>query len=359
MSLKGTEVDSKEIELETWPAFVDILSSTVVVLAFAFFILVIVQSISKITSSTTRESNNTGGSITTIQQSTVLSDKTSQFQKLSIVSPATLAKNQEPVVKSTSETEEDKIIYVPQNAKITDQEVKVTEPGQSQRQVLGEIPKFTDTRVMEVLKELIIVQQDVIAQQRKVIEQQDTQIRQSTREFQSLLSLITKNPEIEDVKQKITPRDDQAKFIQIDNEGQRVSGTSESPHGTSTYVLSPPSVASKDVTIDSADSGALAINFNDNAGYFNDENLKAIKESLKQHLVNYQAKGVVLTAKPSDFAISPIDSRRTAVDRLLLVRSVLMDLGVDKSLIKFATLNDNDNNEKEENYGWVHVTAGQ
>lgn len=357
MSRQEIEVDTKEIELETWPAFVDILSSTVVVLAFAFFILVVVQSISRVTSSQSKQDQQNGGASSKVSQSVVMSDKSSKFKKLSIISPSTLATNKEPLVKSMSQTQ-DTVKFVPKKAVVTDKNVKVTEPGQSQREVLGEIPKFTDSRVMEVLKELVVVQQDVISQQRKVIEQQETQIQRSTKEYQSLLSLITKNPEVEDIKQKIIPRDQQAKFIEVDRQGHTVSGTSKQPNGRSTYVLSPPNVAERSISTSTGDNNSLKIQFHDNAQYLNADNLKSVKEALLKKLIEYQSKGVSISGVPSVYALSSAEGRRLAVARMLLIRSILIDLGVNKSLIKFKpiSLQQESNNN---NYGWVNVTVGK
>ncbi|KAL0263821.1 UNVERIFIED_CONTAM: hypothetical protein PYX00_011120 [Menopon gallinae] len=249
MSLKHTEVDDKELELETWPAFVDILSSTVVVLAFAFFILVVVLSLLKVTSSDTDAKNEKdGGSAVTIE-SVLLSEKTSEFQKLSIIAPPALAKNQTSKKNTPSSSEENRVVFVPENAKVTNDEVKATEIGESKKEVLGEIPKFTDSRVMEVLKELLIVQQDVIAQQRKVIEQQDTKIKQTAREYQSLLSIMTKANEVEDLRQQINNKPDKANFNTIDDEGERISGPVENPnallYASTSYALTVNEVVEK------------------------------------------------------------------------------------------------------------------
>jgi len=363
MSLKNVEVDDKEMELETWPAFVDILSSTVVTLAFAFFILVVILSLSKITTSSSDQQQKKSGGGTSAAESILLSEKTSEYPKLSIVSPPTLAKNQESKSQSSSSTQENKIIFVPENAKITNKEVKVTEPGESKKEVLGEIPKFTESRVMEVLKELVVVQQDVITQQRKVIEQQDTQIKQTAREYQSLLSVVTKAPEVESLKQKIAPKPDQARFNPIDETGEELSGASETPKGTGTYVLSPPTIAIKGIVVKPMASNGLMVEFKDNANYLNKANIDTIKKEIGANLQLYKDKGVTLNGKASDFSVSGAEGKRIAVDRLILVRSILIDMGVDKSLIKFKPLRDEKSNttsaEEEENYGWVQIVPNQ
>lgn len=366
MSIKDYGTDDKELELETWPAFVDILSSTVVSLAFAFFVLVIMLSISKVTSATDSEgqkNKKSGGAVET--QNAVLAQMAATYPKVSIVSTSVRAQNRESKSLS-SESKDQKIILVPENAKVSPKPVKVTEPGESYKQVLGEIPKFTDSRVIEVLKEMVIVQQDVITQQRKVIEQQDTKIEQTTREYQSLLSIITKSPEVEDLRQKIVPKPDRAKFNIVDINGERTSGVSPVPKGNGVYILSPPNVAFRGISVlDSGDGrhGTLVM-FKDNANYILDKSLPGLKKKLRANIDLYKANGVTITAKPSSYSISASEGRRVAVDRMILIRSILLDLGVNKNAIKFksfvsqATSKDTKDKVEQGNYGWVEIVPG-
>lgn len=363
MSDKDGGIDDKELELETWPAFVDILSSTVVALAFAFFILVVLLSISKITTASESEGKKdkkSGG--TSEIQNAVLAKNAATYPKVTIVSPSIMARNQQTKTQ-TSEKKDNRIIMVPEQAKVSPKQVKVHEPGDSYQEVLGEIPKFTDSRVMEVLKEMVIVQQDVITQQRRVIEQQDTKIEQTTREYQSLLSVITKNPEVETLHQKSNPKKDLAKFIPIDKTGPILSGIRKTPHGHSVYTLSPPNTAFKGVEVQTRGlpEGSMRLNFKDNANYMTPEVLAKVKEDLRSHISGFASRGVVIYTRPSDFSISASEGKRVAVDRMILVRSILIEMGVNKKSIKFkpfvsqSTSGKDQNSQEQDNYGWVQI----
>lgn len=359
MSVKLPHEDDKEIELETWPAFVDILSSTVVTLAFAFFILVVLLSVAKINPSSSsankKEQQQGGGAATT--ESLVLSNRSSEFPHLAVVSPPTMATTTATATTATTSENLAQVLVVPNKATINDKVIKVKDPGESHQEVLGEIPKFMDSRVMEVLKELLIVQQNVISQQRKVIEQQDTEIQQTARQYQSLLALMTKQQEIEKLRQQVVPKDQQAKFIPLDQNGEDLTGTSNIPKGQSNYVLSAPNVVIRSIKLSQSQNGLVKIQFYDNANYFTESDMKALSNQLSQNLVAYKSKGVTIMAKPSDYSVTYVEGKRITVDRMILLRSILINLGLNKSLITFKPLlNQQANNGKtEENYGWVQV----
>lgn len=362
MSLKNTEVDDKEMELETWPAFVDILSSTVVAIAFAFFILVVLLSMSKITTSSSSSEDQKSGSTSDDPQveATIISEKSSQFPRLSIVAPPTAATNSTVDNKNVSKTDSEKVIRVPEDAPVTNNQQKIVQPGSSDRQVLGEVPKLVDSRSMDVLKELVVVQQDVIAQQRKVIDQQDTEIQQTTREYQSLLAVVTKEKEVEDIRQKINPKKDKALFNNIEKEGTRISGVDKSTTGSSNYLLSPPEVQVKQVDIQSTPENGLVVKFNDNSDYFNKENMSKIQSQVSNNIDLYKNRGVTISSKNSDFAISGSESRRISVNRLVLMRSVLVSMGVNPSLIKINTVSNKTSEvSEEESYGLLEIIPNE
>lgn len=364
MSLKNVEVDNKEMELETWPAFVDILSSTVVAIAFAFFILVVLLSMSKITTSSSSTEDTKSGSTSDDPnvEAKVISEKTSKFPRLSIVAkPATSATSSADNSKNISETDNSIVLKVPKDATVTNNSEKVVQPGSSNKQVLGEVPKFIDSRSMDVLKELVVVQQDVISQQRKVIDQQDKEIQQTTREYQSLLAVVTKEKEVEDVRQKINPKEDQALFNNIEKNGNRISGVDELSKGESNYLLSPPEVQVEPINIKPTPENGIIIRFNDNSDYFNRDNMNILKKQISNNIDLYKSRGVSIKASNSSFAISGSDSKRVSVNRLVLLRSLLVNMGVNPSLIKISTVDSNKVSEvsEEENYGSLEIVPNE
>ena len=221
---------------QAWPSFTDILSSTVVVLCFCLLVLVIVLSVTRITSSTARESDQSSPSKVNVE-SEVLGEYRAEFQKLVIIANPSLMKEMKIQSDQPTTPIVEKQSYTPIDAPIVANNQEIKELGDSKKQVLGDIPKTVDTNTLEVLKELIIVQQDVIAQQRKVIEQQDETIVDSVREYQSLLSLVTKEKEIEDVRQKVFKKPEQASFIEIDSDGERLNGKATELKGNGNYIL--------------------------------------------------------------------------------------------------------------------------
>ncbi len=346
---------------QAWPSFTDILASTVVVLAFAILVLVIVLSVTRITSSNAKESNDS--SPTSIKvESIVLGEFRSEFQKLLIVSNPSLRKEMdiESDQPTTMEKTEDIRPFVPLDVPVVPAKEKIKEIGDSKRQVLGDIPKTVDTKTLEVLKELIIVQKDVIEEQRKVIEQQNEEVQQTVREYQSLLSLITKEKEIEDVRQKIYKKDQQAQFVPLDKEGEKLTGSAESPNGTANYILNPTNNSNISVEVRNTQDGVL-IDFKDNAAFLNNSNYEIARNSLKENIESYKSKGATIEAKVSSFALSGAEAQRIAVERMLVFRSILVELGLAPSLIKLKTIVVDDNEEEkldnveEESYGWISV----
>lgn len=353
-----------EASEQAWPGFVDILSSTILVLCFALLVLVLLLSVTRITSSIRNESNETSPSSFKIE-SEVLGDYRAEFQKLNIVSNPSL--RQEMQIQSDAPTV-DKIdtrpIFVPED--ITDvvenpQEIK--EIGDSEREVLGDIPKVIDVNPIEVLEELIIVQRDVIEQQRKVIEQQDDQIYETVREYQSLLSLITKEKEIEDVRQKINPKPDVAKFMKLDSNSERLSGDIDSPNGEGSLFQSPPNNPKSIISVNNVED-VLVFNFNDNAPFLNKESSDLAIQAIKDNIETYKNTNIVLETKSTDYAISGAEAQRIAVERLLIFRSLLIDTGVSPSLIRLKTIegqsedpsaDGGENKSVDLNYGWVAI----
>ncbi|XWO13964.1 peptidoglycan -binding protein [Candidatus Hepatincola sp. Pdp] len=359
-----------EAATQAWPSFVDILSSTVLVLCFALLVLVIILTISRITSATKNLDKESSPSSIQIQ-SDVLGDYRSRFQKLAIIANPSLRR--EMKIQSdqpTVDKNDKKPIYVPLDVPdLVEDDQTIREPGDSTKQVLGDIPKTIDTQSLEVLKELIIVQRDVISQQRKVLEQTDKKVKDTVREYQSLLALVTKENEVEDIRQKINPTPDKAKFIETDKTGERVSGANENPEGSGNYFLSPPNNPKATVSLKDTPEGTL-ISFNDNAPFVSKESYQKAKDMLASKVEDYK-EGVSLEAKVTDFAVSGAEGQRIAVERLLIFRSMLIDLGVPPTAIKLKTVESNTNNNNnagqassadtkddsdvEQNYGWVAV----
>jgi hypothetical protein len=340
---------------QAWPSFVDILSSTIVVLCFALLIVVIVLSVTRITSASKKESNESSPS-SLKQESEIIGDFRAEFQKLVIIANPSLRKEME--IQSDQPTVEvnQPSTYVP-DAVTTDKPEPVKEPGESTKQVLGDIPKTINSRSVEVLKELIIVQRDVIEQQRKVIEQQDNEIVKTVREYQSLLSLVTKEKEVEDIRQKINAKPDKANFIDVDDSGQRLTGPSANPRGQGTYVLSPSNAPRQ--SIEMIDTGSeLLFNFKDNASFVRKEDYDQIKASVVKRLDELKSSGVLVEARMSDYAMSGAESQRMAVERLLIFRSLLIDAGVPPALIKLKTIKPVENVDGSEVVGSEGETYG-
>lgn len=349
---------------QAWPSFVDILSSTVLVLCFALLVLVLVLSVTRITSSIRKEQNETSPSSYKVE-SEVLGDYRAEFQKLSIVANPSL--REERQIQSdapTVEKEDKRPYYVPEEVtEVIEKPQEIKEIGDSERQVLGDIPKVIDVNPIEVLEELIIVQRDVIEQQRKVIEQQDENIAETVREYQSLLSLITKETEIEDVRQKITPKPDQAKFTTLELEKNRISGNLEIPSGDGSLFLSPPNNPKSKVAIDNQDE-VLFFNFNDNAPFLNKESGEIAIEAIKNNIEKYKGSNLILETKVTDYSVSGAEAQRIAVERLLIFRSLLIDAGISPSLIRLKTIEGQSEDpaatgskkkSADLNYGWVAI----
>jgi hypothetical protein len=350
-----TESRTKDADLQTWPSFVDVLSSTVVVLAFALLILIIVLSVSKQSSSSSKDDlNEKGGSSSEKIQSVVMSNFKAEFQKLAIVANPSLRK--ESAIQESDKTVDsnNKVPEVDTKNFTVDSTNAFSEVGQSKKQIMGDIPKIVDTKAMDVLKELLIVQKDVIDQQRKVIEQQEDKLENTVKEYQSLLSLVTKEQSVEDIRQKIIPREQDMNFVQTDGAKTNLTGTSQTPKGNGNYVVNPMSSAVRDLTVVKRADG-ISFVFNDNAQFLNEFNLQQVKNNLSSKVVGYKTNGAVLEAKPSNYVISGAEAQRVAVERLLIFRSILIELGVDPSLIKLKTIKSTKIEDREEDYGWVSI----
>jgi hypothetical protein len=346
-----------EASNQAWPSFVDILSSTIVVLCFALLIVVIVLSVSTVSSSQGTNSDQSSPSEIRVQTD-ILGEFRAEFQKVLIISNPSLRKeikieNRAPTVDAL-----ERPIFTPNPSQVEKSPSNIQEPGDSQKQVLGDIPKNVDSMSVEVLKELIIVQRDVIEQQRKVIEQQDNEIVETTREYQSLLSLVTKEKEVEDIRQNITPKIDQALFVNTDSEQEKLSGPEPTPSGSSRYSLNKAEQPKTEVVIfDKEDSTNIA--FKDNSQFLLEKSYLDIKNNLLKKVALYQDKGVVIEATISDFAVSEAEAQRIAVDRLLIFRSILLEIGVPASAVKLKTVSSNkeQNVNQEESYGSITIKA--
>ena len=355
--MASTDKDYNTATEQAWPSFVDILSSTIVVLAFALLIVVIVLSVTKVSSSI-RNDNTESSPSASRMESEIVSDFRAEFQKLVIISNPSLRKEMD--VESDSPTVEDtrSLTYVP-DAVPTNVSEPILEPGDSNKQVLGDIPKTQDSRSVEVLKELIIVQRDVIDQQRKVIEQQDDEIVQTVREYQSLLSLVTQENEIEDIRQKINPKPNQAMFIDVDDEGERLTGESVSPKGQGTYTLSPSNTPRQNIDIVNAVNQIL-FSFKDNASFLLKDDYDKIKGVLANQVNEFSVSGVTIETTMSDYAVSGAEAQRMAVERLLIFRSLLTDIGVPSTMIRLRTIrsdnsSDNEQTNRDKTYGAISI----
>ncbi len=356
--------DYNEASEQAWPSFVDILSSTILVLCFALLIVVIVLSVTRLTTSIRNEQHETSPSSYKIE-SEVLGDYRAEFQKLSIVANPSLREEMQLLSDAPTVDKVDTMpIYVPEEiTDIIEKPQEVKEIGDSERQVLGDIPKVIEVNPIEVLKELIIVQRDVIEQQRKVIEQQDEQISRTVREYQSLLSLITKEREIEKVSQKIVPKEDVANFTPLDSEDERISGNVDKPDGSGSLFLSPPNNPRSKISFDDTDE-ALLFNFNDNAPFLSRESSQIAIEAIKSNIDKYKGSNLILETKATDYAVSGAEAQRIAVERLLIFRSLLIDAGISPSLIRLRTIEgqsedptatSRERKSVDFNYGWVAI----
>ncbi|MDR0484694.1 MAG: hypothetical protein LBH40_05410 [Alphaproteobacteria bacterium] len=357
--------EAEDVGAQSWPVYADILSSTLIVLAFALLVMVMVVSVMRVTSSIRNEDHETAPSSYKVE-SEVLGDYRAEFQKLAIVANPSM--REEMQIQSDAPTV-DKMdtrpIYVPQDVTdVVDKPQEIKAIGDSERQVLGDMPKVVDVNPIEVLEELIIVQRDVIEQQRKVIEQQDEQINQTVKEYQSLLSLVTKEREVEDIRQKINPTPDVANFVPLDTADQRVSGNVEAPSGQGSMFLSPPNNPRSKIDTETLDD-ALFFNFNDNAPFLNQESSQLAIETIRNNIEKFSGSNIILETKVTDFAVSGAEAQRIAVERLLIFRSLLIDAGVSPSLIRLKTIegqsddpaanNSGQNSSAELNYGWVAI----
>jgi vacuolar-type H+-ATPase subunit H len=291
-----------------------------------------------------------------------LGEYRAEFQKLVIIANPSLMKEMKVQSDQPTAPIVNKQSYTPLDAPIIVNNQEIKELGDSKKQILGDIPKTVDTNTLEVLKELITVQQDVIAQQRKVIEQQDETIIDSVREYQSLLSLVTKEKEIEDVRQQIFKKPDQANFIEIDSDGERLSGKATVQKGNGNYILNPTNDSNIAINIVESNDG-LRFDFTDNAAFLNSESYAKVKESLLNRLDTYKINGVSIESRVSSYALSGAESQRIAVERMLVYRSILIELGLSPSLIKLKTVSKaveqssegEKRNVEEDNYGWIMV----
>lgn len=341
-----------EASTQAWPSFVDIMSSTIVVLLFALLIVVIVLSVSTVSSSVGTQRDESSPS-EVFSQSDVLGEFRAEFQKVLIIANPSLRRRMEIETQDPAYIEPDSSVYSPVESEV-DKPKPVEEPGESTKQILGDIPKEIDSKSSEVLKELLIVQRDVIEQQRKVIEQQSKEIEETTREYQSLLSLVTKEQEVEDIRQDITPKENQANFIDTLQTQSRVGGPQEDPNGATRYALNDSSqLATPVMVVPSEDN--IIVKFTDNSPFLLEESYELLKEQLQQRISSLNdGSEVMLEAKMSDFAVSQAESQKVAVDRLLVIRSLLLDLGVSAKNIKLKTLDKKDD-EQEEDYGFVSI----
>jgi hypothetical protein len=359
------KLEQEDVGAQSWPVYADILSSTLIVLAFALLVMVMVVSVMRVTSSIRNESHETAPSSYKVE-SEVLGDYRAEFQKLAIVANPSM--REEMQIQSDAPTVDqmaNRPIYVPKDIlDVVDKPQEIKSIGDSERQVLGDMPKVVDVNPIEVLEELIIVQRDVIEQQRKVIEQQDEQITQTVREYQSLLSLVTNEREIEDVRQKINPQPDMARFTPTDAQGERISGTVSTPDGQGSLFLSPPNNPRSTIATEVLDD-ALFFNFNDNAPFLNQESSQIAIDTIRNNITKFNDSNIVLETKVTDFAVSGAEAQRIAVERLLIFRSLLIDAGISPSLIRLKTIegqsddpaasNSGQSGSAELNYGWVAI----
>ena len=179
--------------------------------------------------------------------------------------------------------------------------------------------------------------------------------------MRTLLSLVTKENEVEDIKQKINAKPDQAQFIDTDQSGEKLYGPTRTPKGQSKYALSPSNNPSSIIHVIDGSDG-LIFKFQDNAAFVTVESYALVKSAISNRLEEYKSKGITIESKVTDFALSGAEGQRIAVERLLIFRSLLIELGVSPSLIKLKTVKADERRaeegaekRQEEDYGWISV----
>ncbi len=359
--MSGVEDQEDDMEAKTWPSFVDILASMMLVLAFAILLLVIVISLQSVTKSLNSSSDPASLSQTRIE-SDILSEYKAQFQKLALIANPALRENREssrrlPVIDDNKTIPQ----YNPDTAleSINPEKVVI---GPDTSQVIGEVEPRIDTNSVQVLQELVIVQKDVIEQQRKVIEQLDQQVQDTTQEYQSLLAIKSDDMEVEDVRQKIEPREDSAFFKDPEVEGEQLSGPSLDPAGKSTYFLTPPNSPIKTIDVSTNESSVdaeILISYKDNASVLKQDDYDKIVEALTVNVDKYSETGVTIESKSTDYSVSGSLRQRIAVERMLVVRAILLDLGVSADMIRLSPIANNDASSgvgnEEQDYGWISI----
>ena len=351
------KVEYNEASTQAWPSFVDILSSTIVVLCFALLIVVIVLSVSTVSSSLGENANESSPSEVRLQ-SDILGEYRAEFQKVLVITNPSLRREMNIESEEPNTENPERPLFAPVPSQTVENPQEVQEPGQSEREVLGDLPREIVSRSTEVLEELIIVQRDVIEQQRKVIEQQNQEVEDTVREYQSLLALTTREREVEDIRQQIIPRENIAKFIDVP-EGEQLAGPEEVPNGNSRYALDSAQQPNSVVTI-TPEQNSLKVSFKDNSPFLLEDSYNQLKATLSQIFASIENNNFVLEATISDFAVSQAEGQRVAVDRLLIIRSILVELGVKPSAIRLRTLQNSDNDQidnsmQEGNYGSVTI----
>ncbi len=352
---------SDDVDLEgiAMGGFVDILSSVVLVLAFCLMVLILLITVQSTTKSIKGDVSKSAFASQEIQ-SIIPSEYLAKFQPLTVVANPALNEELEyssevPSLKEMQSVPQ----YNPEDAKKTTNS-KVVE-GVSSKLIIGQIPKRVDTKSLSVLEELVLIQKDVLAQQRKVLEQENKKRQQMVKEYQSLLSLITKETELEDIKQDIIPKDKQAFFRKMDPTGERLSGETLDVKGRGSFFLSPPNTPSKSVGINNREKG-VTLSFYDNSSVLYDKIYNSIKSELAKK-VSEPYEGIVISAKTSDYSISATEKNRITVERMLLIRSILLELGVSQSVIKLQPIRntevqsdlEDDASNSEGDYGKVFV----
>ncbi len=353
----AAEEHDDDLQASTWPSFVDVLASMMLVLAFAILLLVIVISLQSVTKSLNSSSDPASLSQRKIE-SDIVSEYKAEFQKLALIANPALRENSEssrrlPVVDDNKTIPQ----YNPETAIESMNPEKVV-IGTDTTQVIGEVEKRIDTNSVQVLQELVIVQKDVIEQQRKVIEQLDQEIQDATVEYQSLLSIKSDDMEVEDVRQKIEPRNDMAFFRDPEIEGEQLSGPSFDSAGQSAYFLTPPNSPIKAVNVvrdTSSVDAEVVIEYRDDSSVLKQEDYDKIVKSLSDNIDRYIEGGVTIDSKSTDYSVSGSLRQRIAVERVLIVRSILLDLGVSADMIRLNPVTNRSGVDDGQDYGWVSV----
>lgn len=102
--------------------------------------------------------------------------------------------------------------------------------------------------------------------------------------------------------------------------------------------------------------GEVVVDYQDNSSRLSEADHAKLKAALERLVQAHEGEDLTVTSVPSDFAMSAVDAQRTAVERSLIVRQILIDLGVPAASVsvnKAAPVEQNEDNPTDETYGQV------